>query len=247
MLNAFLKWTRARDAEEQIEFPELEPEVGFYAVGDIHGRADLLEQILVDFPSDLPLIFVGDYIDRGDNSSKVLDILRSSDEFICLKGNHEEMLLQFVEEPGRYGSRWLRYGGMQTLASFGIGGVTENSSRGEFEAVASELAGALGDDGLNWLSSLPSSYADGNVVVVHAGADPAVPIDQQSEQTLIWGHERFEKDQRTDGVWIVHGHTIVPEAISQNGRISIDTGAYATGKLSACRVSDGLVLFDHTQ
>ena len=212
------------------------PDEPFVAIGDIHGRADLLDQLLERLKAEapgLPLVFVGDYIDRGDNSAEVLRRVRSlGDEgrAICLRGNHEEMLLDFAA--GGY-QRWLAFGGLQTLASFGLGaGLSEAGGPGVEEAQAS-LQEALEAEGLlAWLDALPRFWQSGNIAVTHAGADPARGLSEQSN-ALTHGHPGFFTTPRGDGLWIVHGHYIRDEPETAPGRIAIDTGAYATGRLTA--------------
>lgn len=229
-----------------VEFPPIAPESGFHAVGDIHGRIDLLDKVLHDLPTDLPTICVGDYIDRGDDSAKVLRRLVDRPDIICLRGNHEDMLLAFLDAPQDKGARWIRYGGLQTLASFGVSGVGLSTSGIDLKIAADALRRAMGPELVSWLRMLPLMHQTGNVTVVHAGADPAKPLDQQDPRTLTWGHEDFMSKPRRDGQWVVHGHTIVDQANVTDGRIAVDTGAYATGKLSVARITPGSVEFDCT-
>ncbi|CUH80839.1 Serine/threonine-protein phosphatase 2 [Tritonibacter multivorans] len=211
-------------------------------VGDIHGRVDLL-QAFPDLGHIDQLIFVGDYIDRGDFSAEVLLTLKELPEAICLMGNHEEMMLSFIDDPATYGPRWLRHGGVQTLASFGIGGITDTASPDRLGAARDALVEAMGPALLDWLRALPSFWQTGNVAVTHAGADPSRPMAQQDTAALRWGHPNFEKTRRDDGLWVVHGHTIVPVPTLTPGRINVDTGAYATGRLTAARISDADITF----
>ncbi|WP_108838576.1 metallophosphoesterase family protein [Tateyamaria sp. Alg231-49] len=225
------------------DFPATAPESPFIAVGDIHGCVDLLERYLGLEPGD-PLVCVGDYVDRGDNSAEVLRLLHARPDIICLSGNHEEMMLDFLKDPAGSGARWLRYGGLQTLASFGVAGVTETSSADAMAQARDQLQDAMGPDLITWMKRLPKCWQSGNVAVVHAGADPAQSIENQTEKVLHWGHPDFAKATRTDGVWIVHGHTIVAEPTATRGRISIDTGAYATGRLTAALIEPGKTTFE---
>lgn len=219
------------------------PERPFIAVGDIHGRVDLLEQFL-DLAPAHPVVCVGDYVDRGDHSAEVLRRLFERSDITCLSGNHEEMMLKFVENPEQAGPRWLRYGGLQTLASFGIAGVTDSSSGKALTDARDALRGAMGDALIGWMQGLATHWQSGNVAVVHAGADPARTIKEQKTQALHWGHPDFARRERKDGIWIVHGHTIVDEPVAENGRIAIDTGAYATGTLTAALIEPGHVSFE---
>ena len=126
------------------QFDPVAPPQSFIAVGDVHGRADLLEKFLQNAP-DVPLIFVGDYIDRGDHSADVLRILQARPDITCISGNHERMLLQFLQDPESEGPRWLRYGGLQTLASFGIAGIAESTSGSKLTQVRNDLADLMGE------------------------------------------------------------------------------------------------------
>lgn len=231
--------------KESVGMPPPAPDAAFFAIGDIHGRDDLLARLLdkiAHAQSTGPIICVGDYIDRGEDSAGVLRRLMALGPGItCLMGNHEDMLIRFLDMPAENGARWLRNGGLQTMASFGIGNVTESSSADELTDARDRLRAAMGEPLERWLRALPTRWQSGNVAVVHAGADPALPLDVQTPETLIWGHPDFAKRARADGIWIVHGHTMVDDPVAVAGRISIDTGAYATGRLTAAHVAaDGL-------
>ncbi len=221
----------------------------FLAIGDIHGRADLLERlerIILEQSPGLPAVFVGDYIDRGDHSAQVLELLMSSSEdgpqpVFCLRGNHEAMCLKFLDNPTEAGPRWLRYGGLQTLASYGVKvSVSDDSG---LRRIRDDLALAMGDKVIDWLRERPAIWSSGNVHVTHAGADPSVSMDAQQRKNLVWGHKDFEHKPRTDGQWVVHGHVIVDAPFAMKGRIAIDTGAYVTGRLTAAVIGDGSVRF----
>lgn len=216
-------------------------------IGDLHGRADLLEQIIEQIAaqvgSDLPLVFVGDFIDRGENSAEVLGLLQRLQasiwpaEVVCLMGNHEAMMLDFLDAPAADGGVWLRNGGVATLASYGIPLLERTSDA--LHASRDGLRAALGDGTEAWLRTLPLSHRSGNVFVAHAGADPHAPLDQQHSDHLLWGHPEFITTARGDGVWVAHGHMICPQPSATEGRISVDTGAYATHRLTAALLADG--------
>ena len=215
----------------EVEMPPLAVDHPFVAIGDIHGCDDLLERLLSKLTVEAPdaeLVFVGDYIDRGEQNAKALRRLMRLEDATVLLGNHERMCLDFIDKPEEKGPRWFRYGGLQTLASFGVSGSTKDPV-----GLRDGLIAAMGEEMVNWLCKLPLSYSNGNIHVVHAGADPDKPIEAQSEKALIWGHERFRKQARRDKFWVVHGHTIVDVPCVARGVVSIDTGAYATGRLSA--------------
>lgn len=214
-----------------------------FVIGDIHGCADLLELLLDRAPAGAELICLGDYVDRGDDSAGVLRLLSARPDITCLLGNHEAMMLDFLDQPDPRTARWLRYGGLQTLASFGVKGGVETQDQTLLTRLRDDLASAMGDDLIAWVRALPLHLQRGNVAIVHAAADPAVPLEAQDDKTLIWGHPDFGRIARRDGQWVVHGHTIVNVPEQRGGVISIDTGAYATGRLTAAHLSDGACAF----
>ncbi|PHQ96539.1 MAG: serine/threonine protein phosphatase [Marinosulfonomonas sp.] len=222
------------------------PEFPVVAIGDIHGRADLLALLLDKISQQAPgatLIFVGDYVDRGPDSRGVISKLRELDNAICLRGNHEAMLLEFIDDPIEKGGRWLRNGGVDTLASFGIS-LGEDSNTDEVLNASKSLQNALADGTEDWLRALPIFWQSGNLLVTHAGPDPATPIADQSERDFLWGHRRFLRDNRSDGIWVAHGHWVRDRANFGDGRIGVDTGAWASGRLTAALIKpDGTVLF----
>lgn len=228
----------------------LAPEEAFFAIGDVHGCLSQLGKLLleIDKRDNAPkIVCLGDMIDRGDHSAGVLQLLLAlsremGDQLVCLRGNHEQMMLRFLEDPDRYESRWLSHGGLQTLASFGV----SRSGKRDPEGLRDRLLDAMGDDMVNWLRDLPSQWQTGNVATVHAAADPALPMNFQSTQVLAWGHPDFFRVNREDSIWVVHGHTITEEATALDGRISVDTGAYVNGRLTAAHIYPGGVDFIHT-
>ncbi|WP_291730345.1 metallophosphoesterase family protein [Leisingera sp. F5] len=237
------KASRRQDAA----FAPLAPAEDFVAVGDIHGCYDLLGRLLDRIavrPDCGRLVFLGDYIDRGESSAQVLQALHGMQagdpEVVCLRGNHEDMLLGFLDDPLGEGPGWLRHGGRQTLASFGIEAVHAGMPELNWIAARESLQNRLGAGLISWIRALPAYWQSGNLTAVHAGADPARPMEAQEDYDLVWGHSNFGRVPRQDGVWIVHGHTIVEDVRTQGGRICVDTGAFATGKLSAVAVrNDG--------
>lgn len=228
------------------DMPVISPDAPLVAIGDIHGRADLLSDMLELVPTGHQIICVGDYIDRGEQSADVLAMLKSRDDILCLLGNHEDMLLWFLEDPERHGDRWLRYGGLQTLQSFGVSVDHGQGAAKRFLDCRNALRDAMGAELIDWIRDLPLRWMSGNVAVVHAAADPSRPLDDQEASVLCWGHPEFLTRPREDGVWVVHGHTIVDCGHAARGRIAIDTGGYATGRLSAAAISTGHVDFIQT-
>lgn len=242
---------RPRAAAAAAAAPEfrapLAPDRPFVAVGDIHGRADLLEALLARIRDQagarVPLVFLGDYIDRGEGSAAVLAHLQALQrggwgaEVVCLSGNHEAMMLDFLDAPETGGPLWLHNGGAQTLASFGV--YPPGRAPDALRAARDDLRTALPPGTEAWLRALPLHWRSGNVFAAHAGADPNTPLDQQDAAHLLWGHPEFERTPRTDGIWVAHGHTIRDTATAHEGRIGLDTGAYATNRLSAALIAEG--------
>lgn len=218
-----------------------------YAIGDVHGRADLLVKLLEDLRADVErggfegrpiLVFLGDYIDRGFQSKDVIDILLgdmlSPFETYFLKGNHEAAMLQFLTDP-TIGPRWAEFGGIETLVSYGIRPPRTRTSRDQWQQASDELNAVLPPEHLDFLNHLDLSVRIGDYVFVHAGVRPGVPLDEQSEYDLLWIREEFLADRRPLGAVIVHGHTPASAPHRDSRRIGLDTGAYLSGKLTAAR------------
>jgi len=223
------------------------PESPLAVIGDVHGCLAQLRALNDQLDPAVPRIAVGDYVDRGEDSAGVLRWLHERPEITCLAGNHEAMMLGFLDAPLDKGPRWLKFGGLQTLASFGITGLTETADQDALLRARDALERAMGPDLLNWLRALPLHHQSGTVAVVHAGADPALPLAMQSDRVLMWGHPDFDRTDRRDGIWVVHGHTITPEPTAERGRIAVDTGAYATGRLTAVTLTpEGGIHFSTT-
>jgi serine/threonine protein phosphatase 1 len=234
-------FARTGPAAPAFEAP-LQPDEPLAVIGDVHGCDGLLGRLLDGISGEAAghrVVVVGDMVDRGENSAAVLRRLADRPDIVCLKGNHEDMVLRFLAEPERAGRSWLRNGGVQTLASFGVGGLSLGAEGRALREAADRLAQAMGPGLIAWLEGLPLLFRSGNVAVVHAGADPRRALDAQEEQVLLWGHPRFESERREDGVWVVHGHVIQSEARAEEGRIAVDTGAYATGHLTAALIGPG--------
>lgn len=224
-----------------------------YAIGDIHGRSDLLEPLLARIeehislsPSARPIIvFLGDYVDRGPSSRQVIDRLvqlTESREAVFLKGNHEEYLLKFLENSS-FLSSWLRLGGLDTLRSYGLAPTNHRGVLGQ-ELLAMSLIQVLNDSGhLDFLRSLRPSFACGDYFFAHAGVRPGVPLDQQKEKDLLEIRGEFLRYQSDFGKIVVHGHTAVLKPEVHSNRINVDTGAYATGKLTCLVIDDDQLQF----
>jgi len=225
------------------------PEQFTYVIGDVHGRIDLLNSLLDIIETDkttnagtsAEIVFVGDLADRGDASRAVLETVfemtRSDTNVHCIMGNHERMLLDFLDKPETNASRWLRNGAIPTLASFGLKEVSQNPDVAQLLNIRNEFQDAIPEGLEDWLRALPLFWQSGTLVVVHGAADPNKTIAEQSEDTLLWGNAAFNRTSRKDGIWVAHGHTVVDPPFNENSRISVDTGAYFSGKLTAAAVS----------
>ena len=245
-INKLSRRATAKDHASMVA--EVAPHSRFYAVGDIHGRLDLLQQLLARLDPDIPLVFVGDYIDRGGYSAHVLRHLHhlceaEGRQVVCLLGNHEEMLLNFIDAPKRSYQLWVRNGGLQTLASFGLTDIGPNMIGDTAVRVAEQLRVAMGGPLLTWLRDRPLTWTTGNVSVVHAALDPTAKVDEQRRDVCLWGHPRFPEGLRADTHWVVHGHTIVSEPNIRRRVVSIDTGAFATDRLTAAEIGSGEIQF----
>lgn len=221
-----------------------------YAVGDIHGCHSLLIQLLNKISDDaekqndgrkVVLIFLGDYIDRGEESAEVLNTLNrfagfGFDRIVCLKGNHEQALLHFLQDPIG-GRAWLDFGGRQTLSSFGVWVPSRSLSKADLYDLSDQLATPM-KPYLGFLEGLPLKYRCGDVVFTHAGLDPNLAWDQSNETSLLWGHDGFLRPDPIPGLRVVHGHYDSASPVSHPGRLCVDTGAYYSGRLTAVRLDD---------
>ena len=221
--------------------PRLPDGLRIYAIGDVHGRADLLQSLLTVIDVDLDRsaperaiqVFLGDYIDRGPDSRGVLDILMRrcrSYETVCLKGNHEAFLLEVLKDPSRL-QDWRHYGGLLTLLSYGVTPTVNPNPEQQVELIDA-LERALPPEHKAFIERLPTSFTCGDFFFVHAGVRPGIPLDRQREQDLLWIRDEFLNSEDKFGKYIVHGHTPVNNPDIRPNRINIDTGAYATGNLT---------------
>lgn len=223
--------------------PLLDDGLRVYAIGDVHGRLDLLERmhrLIGDEIAASParrtvVVHLGDYVDRGPDSAGVVERLLGSpvaaEEIVCLKGNHEDCLLQFLDG-GDGAETFLTYGGVETMTSYGVD-VAALSERGDFGRLAVAFAAHLPVRHRNFYETLPHSHQIGGYFFCHAGVRPGVPLGQQSPHDLIWIREPFLGSSADFGKVVVHGHTPVEAIVSLPNRINVDTGAVFTGRLSA--------------
>lgn len=225
----------------------LAPRRPLYVVGDIHGRLDLLDdmigRILSEAPAEMDLVFVGDYVDRGPDSAGVIRALRCLTDnphmnVTCLRGNHETMLLRFLDAP-HSGAHWLRHGGRETLKSYGLKDPGHDPDPHSLLDLRHAFATAMPRGEEAFLRGLPISFQSGNVFVSHAGADPTRSLSAQPTEALLWGSSTMMKQPRDDGAWVVHGHYVEDHAAAHDTRIGVDTGAFYTGRLSTARITPG--------
>ena len=217
-----------------------------YAIGDIHGCHDHLRRLLDAIRQDVEarpvdrvtLVYLGDYVDRGPNPKDTLTLAGSDlpwvGETVRLRGNHEEMMLRFLAEPA-FGQAWRQYGGLTTLASYGVDVRAVQVGR-EFDTAARRLAEALPEGHRQLLANLPASHTIGDYFFCHAGVRPGVPLDRQDPYDLCWIRDEFLSCEEDHGKVIVHGHSPVDAVAILRHRINVDTGAYATHKLSAVAI-----------
>lgn len=222
-----------------------------WAVGDIHGRLDLLEPLVQHIIADSAattaeqtvVVFLGDYIDRGPRSREVIRYLGSLPEHLgiswrFLKGNHEEAMLDFLDDPAT-GTAWCEYGGDATLTSYGLRVPQMKHKPEAWAHLSADLNHKVTSDERAFLEELELSLSIGDYFFAHAGARPGVALSDQSTRDLMWIRNSFlDSDAEFDKV-VVHGHTPTTEVHLDHRRIGVDTKAYASGVLTALRM-DGV-------
>jgi serine/threonine protein phosphatase 1 len=214
-----------------------------YVIGDIHGRADLLQNLHEMIIDDAAargwarnqVIYLGDYIDRGPDSRGVMALAMGDNlpgmRKTHLRGNHEVMALQFMESPEQ-GAEWLHWGGDVVLREYGITAPSEFSQSGQLAHASKLLAEAMLPGELAFLQNLKPCHRAGGYFFTHAGVRPGTPLDAQKDQDLIWIREPFLRYNNDFGAIVVHGHTVCNAVEIKANRIGIDTGAYTTGILT---------------
>lgn len=216
-----------------------------YAIGDIHGELPLLEELLGEIrwdargqSGDHKIIFIGDYVDRGLHSREVIElVMQGVDGFetICLRGNHEQMFLDFLEEPTlERAESWNRdfVGGRETLQSYDVD-LNEIVEVLVGEGDVSELLAPVHDHHIDWMAKLPHDHHDGDFMFVHAGIMPGIALEAQRERDMLWIRDTFLNSERDHGKIIVHGHSSRRDPEALPNRINIDTGACLFGTLTA--------------
>jgi serine/threonine protein phosphatase 1 len=227
--------------------PSLPAGLRIYAVGDTHGCLDLLNKLLARINTDIALrpvvrslyVFLGDYIDRGPSSRQTIDRLiehGARNESIFLKGNHELIALKCLTDRALF-DQWLRLGGLETLVSYGVPRETLPNGL-QIVEVQSAFHNALPQAHFRFFRDLQTSFVCGDFFFVHAGVKPGLELSRQKESDLLWIREEFLSSNDDFGKIIIHGHTPTSEIEVQPNRINIDTGAFATGRLT-CLVIEG--------
>jgi serine/threonine protein phosphatase 1 len=222
-----------------------------YAVGDIHGRADLLAETIARIEDDQrrrPVkyaveVYLGDYIDRGPDSKAVMDLLAIrlvQNRAVCLRGNHEEMMERFLRDPINLHS-WLQLGGMQTLASYGVFLRPDTVETGD--DLHRRFCCAFPRTHQLFLRCLQPAFCCGDFLFVHAGIRPNIPIERQSSHDLLWIRHEFLDSTHDHGKFVIHGHTPVPHPDIRHNRINVDTGAWRSGTLTCISIQDTSFLF----
>lgn len=231
-----------------------------YAIGDIHGHLHLLRDIHARIAADMavhgpaPIVHIGDLVDRGPNSQAVIEYLRegvaAGKDWVVLKGNHDRMFANYLNDykyhdPGlRLDMSYLhpKIGGVQTLESYGV----RNPADRPLAPVNAEAVAAVPQAHRDFLESRPTSYQRGEVIYVHAGIRPGVPLAEQAEDDLVWIRKGFLEDTRDHEALIVHGHTAIDAPTHYGNRVNIDSSAAYGGPLSAV-VLEGRKVFHLTE
>ncbi|WP_011579717.1 MULTISPECIES: metallophosphoesterase [Chelativorans] len=218
------------------------PGMRIYAVGDIHGRHDLMAEmhrrimaeIIEEKPADWRIIYLGDYVDRGPASRQVLELLsrsiKADSRVMALAGNHDLGFLAFLAQPRAQGL-FANNGGDATARSYGV--ELSFTSREALLRGHAALMEAMPQEHLDCLQGLKLSASFGDFFFCHAGIRPGVPLDAQSAEDLIWIRERFRHDPTLHPKIVVHGHTPMPEPEIMPNRVNLDTGAWYSGRLTA--------------
>lgn len=219
-----------------------------YAIGDVHGRRDLLEVLFDKIASDMAgresretvLVLLGDVIDKGPDSRGVVDLLLKPLPFparlICLKGNHEDTLVRGLRGETYLLTQWLKQGGLACARSYGVDASLVDTQL--LEVIEHNLAAAIPRAHLRFLESLADTVRFGDYLLVHAGLRPGVPLKDQTVEDLRWIRKPFLDSKADHGLMVVHGHSVTLEVEQRPNRIGIDTGAYTSGVLTALCLED---------
>lgn len=226
-----------------------------YAIGDIHGQLGMLEEALdrIDRDGGGPVVFLGDYVDRGPDSRGVIELLSQGlaegKNWICLKGNHDRLFEWFLEAPPRQdphllvGYHWFheRIGGIETIGSYGVG----MPAQIRLKELAAQVRAEVPQSHVEFLRNLHLSHAEQGLFFAHAGVRPGVPLDLQDEEDLLWIRQEFLNDTRDHGAFVVHGHTPVDAPDKRANRLNLDSGAgYGRPLTAAVFDADGVFVLE---
>ena len=226
--------------------PAVPPGLRIYAIGDIHGRSDLLDDVLARIasddrsrgPAETHIVFLGDLIDRGPDSAGVVarlrDLSQAHDRVHLIMGNHEEMMLAALDEQrGKSAAmrQFFKNGGRETLLSYGV--EETDCPQTSLDELRQLAAAKVPADHLAMMRGMVPWVAFGDYLFVHAGVRPGVALEEQEEADLRWIRAEFLRSRESHGRMVVHGHSIAESVEFQPNRIGVDTGAYASGRLSA--------------
>jgi serine/threonine protein phosphatase 1 len=232
--------------------------VRVYAIGDIHGRADLLEQLHRLIADDaasacglaLQVVYLGDYVDRGLQSREVIEMLASTPlpgfATVFLRGNHDQQFLDFLKLR-QGGGDWLQYGGDATVYSYGVRIAEGIDHSGRLDRMWHDLVRVVPPRHVRFLEHLRFAYEIGDYVFVHAGVDPEKDLTMQTEADLLWIRDEFLDSEADYGKIIVHGHSMSRDPDVRSNRIGIDTGACYSNRLTALVLEGGIRRFLATQ
>jgi len=225
-----------------------------YAIGDIHGRVDLLRNLHQKIRTDSLgcratrkiIIYMGDYVDRGLFSREVIEYLLTTPlqgfESIFIKGNHEHAMEKFIDAPEKMAA-WLSWGGDATLQSYGVDLYTEQFVAKSLQDLARDLREKLPNEHLGFLKGLKLYHIEGDYLFVHAGVQPGVNIEEQKPEDLMMIRDEFISSSPNIPYTVVFGHTIFEKPFYKDGKIGIDTGAYFSGKLTSVVLEEDTIRF----
>lgn len=222
--------------------PFLPADTRVYCIGDIHGCNSLLQELLLEIQRELKnfkgrviMVYLGDFIDRGPHSKEVIDTLLNNQphdiETVYLRGNHEQVLLDCLNNPALI-STWLNYGGLAALASYKVSVAKIPTKLQDLVQIQQQLKEKLPPSHYHFFINTRLSYTLGSYFFVHAGIYPGRSLARQQPQDLLWIRDEFIQSTKYHEKIIVHGHTISPQPVLLNNRIGIDTGAFCSGKLT---------------
>ncbi len=238
-----LKRLFGRSAEPTPRVWNAPPGERLYAIGDIHGRLDLLEALIdrIDFdndargPAKTTLVFLGDLMDRGPDSRGVIErlmqIKASKRNAVFLMGNHEELMIRVWEGDRATAATFNRAGGRETLMSYGVSGETYDDW--DLGAVTEQTGHLVPEEHIAFLRSFQDWFKAGDYVFAHAGIRPGIDMEEQDSADLRWIRGEFTRSESDHGFVVIHGHTITDDVDECANRIGIDTGAFASGVLTA--------------